>query len=77
MNSYQLLKDVCSTYWMVRTDYPQSHVRSYVHDLVVQCMRTCGIDFQGDREIAAQIARDITLAVPKRFYIGNVVRSCE
>ena len=55
---------------------PQDPARSYVHDLVMQCFRTMGIDYE-DREDAAHIAHEIAFGIPKRAYVGNLVRTNE
>ena len=73
---YQLLRDICTTYWNIRQDMPQDPARSYVHDLVMQCFRTMGIDYE-DREDAAHIAHEIAFGIPKRAYVGNLVRTNE
>lgn len=58
MKTSQLLQAVCLAYWRERQDHPQGDARGILHELVMECFRIAGIEFE-DREQAAQIARAI------------------
>ena len=60
----ELLKEVCRTYCVICSDYPQNECRSLVHDLVMSVFRLEGIEYQG-REDAARIAQEIAKGIDK------------
>jgi len=53
-----LLRELCLTYCIIRSDYPNDAVCSLVHDLVMRGLALEGIAYQ-DREDAARIAQEI------------------
>lgn len=50
---------LCREYIWYRSQYPQSETRSVLHELVMQAFDLEGIDYQRDRETAAEIAAEI------------------